>query len=145
MNLKSKFKTNTKLANEGVLFRMSDCPNEDKTIPEFVIKRMSAQNEEFIENSRKSNDALLAKYGLKSISQLSRQQLKEQNLDLFIDFILVSWNNFEPNGDGVKLPYSKQAARDIFSDSDWIDLFETLQSAAVDSKNFSSSLLDGIV
>ncbi len=123
MSLKSAYKTNLSSVNEGIEVKINSEKNKDGTVPTFTIARKSGQNKNYIKAVNKSTDNLLSKFGVTEMSKLSSEQDKELTLSWFIDTILLDWKNVEPDDDGVKVPYSKENAKKLFSDESWHDLY----------------------
>lgn len=144
MSLKSAYKTDLSLINEGIEVKMNSEKNKDGSVPIFILARKSGQNKNYIKAMNKSTDNLLSKYGVAEISKLSPEQDRDMTLSWFLDTILLGWENFEPNDDGVKLPYSKENAKNIFSDETWHDLYIFLSSESSKQANFSAELMESI-
>ena len=143
MTLKRKFKTDSKSANEGIKIKYNDSPNSDGSIPVFTLARMSSQNKKYVTKLRNANETIQAKYGVTEMSKLSEDQDKEMSLELFVETVLLGWENFEIE-DGVKLEYSTENAKKVFGDPDWIDLYTDLKENALKQANFSKSLVESI-
>ena len=143
MSLARKFKSSSKSANEGINITLEDCINTDGTIPTFKVRRNSMQNKLYAKAIMELNDKALAKYGVTSIDQLTPEQNEAEDLGVFIDAVLVGWENVELE-DGIKFPYSKENAITLFSDPDWYDLMIKIKVGASSVKGFSADLVSKI-
>lgn len=157
-SLRKGFKTDLEAANNGIIVELAGNPNEDAvvetgdfgeetvkvpaTIPRFRLAKYSVQNKEFTKVVRKIHDNALKKFGVISIDKLSPEQSREMNIDIFIESVLKGWENFQPDSDGVNLEFSKDNARKIFYDEQWLELFNYLEKESVSKKNFSKELAE---
>lgn len=145
MSFKSKFKTSTKHANEGVIISYKGDANSDGSVPEFKVARLSSQNVQYLKKLRNFNEEILKKYGVTDPTKISVEQDKEFTLDLFIETVLIGWKNIQPEDDGVDMLFSKENAKKLLSDPDWTDLYIDLREQAGKQENFSALLLEQVI
>lgn len=143
-SLRDAFKTDIKSASEGIEIKLNQFKNEDETVPTFKIAIKSAQNKKWLERARKVNSTLIAKYGVTNPEDLTAEQDREADVQLFVETILLGWENFEPDEDNVKLPYNKENAMKIFNDMQWHFLYQRLNTESSKQENFSFKMLDKI-
>lgn len=144
MGLISKFKSSSKLANEGVEieFRGNDEVNKDGTFAVFKVARQSGQNKKWMKNVQEYHEKLFEKYGVRDEKKVSIEEKDKRTMELFCSTVLIGWENFEPNDDGVKVKFSVEKAIEIFSNPDNYDFFEMLSTQANKKDNFNKSLED---
>ena len=134
MSLKSKFKTNSNSVTQGVWVEYKDSPNEDGSVPKFKVARQSGQNKNYSKALRTHSKKAKAKGKLENMSDEESNLLL---LNVFVDSILLGWENFQPNDDGVSLEFSALNATAIFGDPDWYDFYQEIQNAAEDISTFN--------
>lgn len=139
MSLKQKFKTSSDAARDGVWVEYTAHANADGTIPAFKLARMSRQNKKYQLALR---SVLEAQGGDLETSVRDEEALEKALFRAFIDTILLDWRNFQPEDDGLDLPYSKAAAEEIFLNPDWIDLFGDLTDKAARNATFREKALE---
>lgn len=138
-----KFKTSPKLVNEGIKIAVKEWGNTDGTIPVFTVRRASMQNKAYAKAIRELNDKVLLKYGVASTDDLTDAQNEEIDLDVFIDAVLVGWENLEIE-DGVKYEYSRENAVALFSNEELFDVTSRIKVGASLSKGFNPDLVSKI-
>lgn len=126
MSLAKKFKTDTTAANEGVWFDYADTPNEDGTVPGFKLARKSAQNKAYSRAMREFTKEHTTEEGVADFSTLSEDEAERVELDVFSSALLLDWRNFQPNDDGKEVKFTREAAKEIFGNPDWQDLYKDL-------------------
>ena len=126
MSLRKKFKTDTKAANEGVWFDYVDAPNDDGTIPGFRLARKTSQNKAYGRAMREFTKEYTTDEGIVDLSSLPEAEAEAIEVGIFTDALLLDWRNFQPEEDGDTVEFSKDAARRIFSNPDWSDLYKDL-------------------
>lgn len=139
MSLKQKFKTSSDAARDGVWVDYTAHKNADGSVPGFKLARMSRQNKKYQLALR----AVLESQGGDVETSINDEDALEKALfRAFIDTILLDWRNFQPEDDGVAVPYTKAQAEAIFSNSDWIDLFGDLTDKAARNAAFREKALE---
>lgn len=144
MSLKSKFKLNSELMDNGVWFVLShaDSLNKDGTAPSFKLRYADfAYNIKYAAAIRSGfNKASKVDFEKENLDLADFENLNEAKVvqrKAFVNFILCDWKNFEPNDDGVKIDYSEENARLIFADGqDWDFLREELLTKCSEKNSF---------
>lgn len=126
MSLKKKFKTDTTAANEGVWFDFEDAPNADGTVPGFKLARKTGQNKAYSKAMREFTKEHTTEEGVADFSSLSEAEAEAVELDVFVNALLVEWRNFQPEDDGKAVNFTVEAAKKVFGDPDWTDLYKDL-------------------
>lgn len=139
----AKFKSSSKLANEGINIAVKEWINTDGTIPTFTVRRASMQNKSYAKAIRELNDKVLLKYGVTNTDELTDEQNEEIDIEVFIDAVLIGWENVELE-DGLKYPYSKENALALFSNEDYFDVISKIKVGASLSKGFNPALVSKI-
>lgn len=142
MSLKTKFKTDSNAARDGVWFDFSAHPNADGTIPGFRLARSSKHNKKYIAAVRKHTEKYQTEEGVVSLEDITEEQSDRMLLEVFIDTILLEWRNFQPDDDGKDLPFSRDNAMFIFASDDWADLYADLTDKAKKAANFRQKSLE---
>lgn len=150
--LLDKHLTDKNAEKSGVWVRYTEEVNDDGTYPEFKIKRVTLDNVSYQSQvnklSRRLND-------LAKDPDAQSVDLEKVNRDLgvvFVDNILVDWRNVkhgatvDENGEQVRdidgnviceeLSYSKEQAKQMFSDSNFADVLAWLMKEASEMSNF---------
>ena len=130
MALKDKYKTNSKLANEGVWVDFTDQPNEDGTVPGFKLGRKTNQNKAYARAMREFTKEHTTEDGVFDLSTLPEEEAEAIELNIFAAALCLDWRNFQPEDDGKVLDYSLDNVKLIFGDSDWVDFYRVLASKA---------------
>lgn len=136
MSLRSQYHSNADLANSGVWINFPNQANEDGSIPGFKIGRKSDQNKAFQIAIRNLAEKYGDDQGLVNFKTMTQEEIDDYDMSSFIEGILFSWRNFEPNDDGKKKKYSKKAAEEIFTDPDWRDLYIFLNAQSISNAEF---------
>lgn len=135
MSLKKKYKTNAAAANSGVWFDYEDAPNDDGTVPGFLMARNGSQNRQHAKLLRESMKKHVDDNGVYRADDVTLEEAEEAEVTMFTGSLLLGWRNFHPNDDGA-VDYSEEAARKIFADPDWHDLRQDLTNKATKAANF---------
>lgn len=140
MTLKSKFKTDVVAARDGVWF---DYPmNSDGTTPRFKLARASKHNKKYVTAIRKVANALNMADGTVDLHSVDDTAAEKLLLDVFVDTVLLGWENFQPEDDGVVLPYSRDNALSVFGSDEWIDLFDDLDAKSKKATGYQTKVLE---
>jgi len=127
MSLKNKYKTNTKVANEGIWFKM--IANTDGSVPAFKLAFLGKQNKTYKAALRRHLDQL-GGLGTIDFESLGEEEADALLLEVFVDSVLLDWSNFQPDDNGVALSFSKENAKIIFGDEEWVALYDELNLKA---------------
>ncbi len=140
MSLKSRFKTDPTVANDGVWVDFAAHPNKDGSIPGFLLARASKQNKKYTAAVRElTRDAVIGPDGMPDTSAIDDNALA----DIFARTVVMGWRNFQPNDDGVNLEFSVDTAKAIFLDPAWTDLYDDLVEKAKSAANYREKNLEG--
>jgi hypothetical protein len=150
--LLGKFLTDKQAENQGVWVAYEDAVNDDGTYPEFCIKRISTNNTSYqakVNPLLRQLDALSRK---ENANYNEYKKVNEKLAYLYIDEILVDWRNVkheavidqegnvvvDENGVAIceEIPFSKEKAREILGDPDFIEVLNWLMKQSTDVSNF---------
>lgn len=147
MSLRSKLRVDNEKANKGVKFTLDQFPNEDGTVPYFILASMSKHNIAYQQALRELGKDLLDNGKLKADNTLdfkkaSIEEVSNLHDTAFVTNIVLGWGNLEPETAGVKVKYSKDKAVDILLNPDWSDLLELIQDYATSMDNYRIAELE---
>lgn len=153
----SSIRADKNLENSGVWVSYTDKPNDDGTVPEFKIKRVSITNTAYqakinpilkrIENlnASKNDDNIISEV----------VSLNIELIRVYLDEMLVDWRNvkddvYDPktgervyDNDGrlmfEEIPYSKEMARELLANADAINDAKWLMEQSGNISNFLTS------
>lgn len=121
MSLKAKYKTNSKLVNEGVWFDVDK--NADGSLCRVKLRRPGRGN--------KLWGIAFRKYTAdKDMENITPEEDELLTAQIFAEANVADWENFQPEDDGVNVPFSVEKAAEILSDPDWISLLADWQNKA---------------
>lgn len=126
-SLKAKFKTSSRLVQEGVWFDVAE--NSDKTICRVRLRRSGRSNRDWVTAFRDRTSAV-------DMEVISSDEDEQITADVFVTACVVDWENMQPEDDGNPIPFSKEAAMELLSNPDWIDLLKELQTKAMGVAGF---------
>lgn len=129
MTLASMYRTDTHAVTDGV---WHDYPaNTDGTVPGFKLARTSRQNKRWAKALRAHAKRFTDDEGRPITPTDETEDDAHKALQqVFFDAVLLEWRNFQPNDDGVAVPYSRQAAAAILGSDEWFDLYSDLNDRA---------------
>lgn len=134
MSLRKSMKVDVDLASDGAWIDLHEHPNDDGTIPGFLMARTSVElNPRFSEAVQK-----LADRKKSASKQLSLAEQTALDGELMVSSLLLDWRNFEAEEDGVKLEYSAENAARIFKDPAWSDVRVFLAAESANKSNYSA-------
>lgn len=140
MSLKDKYKTDANAASEGVW--VDFVANSDGTIPGFKLARMSKHNKKYTAAARKFTERYTGEDGLVDFDSLPEEVAEKALLEVFITTVLLDWRNIQPDDNGVSLPFSVDAARELLGSEDWRDLYDDLNAKARKASIFRQKSMD---
>lgn len=124
-----KFKQDGSKANEGVWF---DYPaNADKTIPRVKLAREGRSNKKWLATFRDVTKDL-------DTDNLNAEEDFATGVEVFSKAVVLTWENIQPNDDGVNLEDTVEARIALLSDPDWTDFYTDLKDKANDRANFKA-------
>lgn len=132
MSLKSQFKTNSSLINDGVWFDV--CINDDAkpgnlgnmghgdvgtagtpaTKCRVKLRRTGQGNALWSLAWRKRADI--------STDELTADQDREFMAEVYADAVVADWEHMQPYKDGEDVPFSREAVVKLLSNPDWLEL-----------------------
>lgn len=121
MSLKSQFKTNSSLVNDGVWFDV--CENTDKTKCRVKLRRPGRGNTLWSLAFRKHSADT-------DMDTLTPEQDEVITAKIFAEANVADWEHFQPEDDGKDLKFSIAAATKILVDPDWVSLLTNWQQKA---------------
>lgn len=138
MSLKTLFKTDPKIANEGVWVEYP--ANSDGSIPAFLLSRMSKVNKRYTKELRKATTPVQREIELGTLDEDRSERIM---LDVFCRTIILDCRNLQPEDDGKVLAYTADAISKLLSDPEWSDLYADLQDKANKAALFRISSREG--
>lgn len=139
MSLKDKYKTDGDAVREGVWFDFDT--NSDGTVPGFKLAFAGKQNKKYTAAMRKWTAKYEDDNGIPDFSTLQEADADKFILEVFADTVLIDWRNFQPEDDGVNVPYSRDAVVKIFGSDDWAAFYAILNAKAKKVANFRQKAL----
>lgn len=133
----NKFRTDPSLAKEGVWVEVAR--NTDDTPVRFKLARMSRHNPKYLKKLRDVGEVHAPDGDWNLIPEAKGDEL---SLEVFIDVVLLEWENVQLNDDGVALPYSKENAYSLFGNPEFVDLYEELKVRAQTAATFRHKKLE---
>jgi hypothetical protein len=119
MSLKSRFKTDAAAVRDGVWFDV--CENADKTKCRVRLRRSGRGNPlwsvAFREHT-KDHD----------MDSVSPEEDEVITGNIFAESCVADWEYFQPEDDGVDLPFSVESATAILVDPNWVELLKDWQN-----------------
>lgn len=112
MSLKSQFKTNTSLVNDGVWFDV--CTNNDGSKCRVKLRRTGQANALW--------SAAWRKHAADDLGELTPDQDRAFMAEVYADAVVAGWENMQPEDDGVNVPFSRDAVVALLADPDWLEL-----------------------
>lgn len=133
-SLYKTYKTDAEKEIKGVEITFE--PNEDGTVPTFIISRIAESNKEYT----KALDAATKPYRRQmQLGTLPKAKDKAIFLDVFVSTIVLGWSNVQGE-DGQNIPFNKANAIKLFTDLP--DLLTELQVQASDAALFRVTALE---
>lgn len=118
MSLKSKFKTNSSLVNDGVWFDV--CTNSDKTKCRVKLRRPGRGNSLWSKAYRKHTAD-------RDMDLVTPEEDEIITATIFAEANVADWEHLQPEDDGKDLPFSVEAATKLLVDPDWVELLKSWQ------------------
>ena len=130
MSILDQFETNEKKEIEGV--EISFPPNDDGSIPVFIIAATSRTNQKY---SAALEKAVRPYKG--NIKELGNARAEVLYRAVFVETVLKGWKNVQDR-DGKEIPYSKEEALKLFQRAP--RLYDRLNAEAADIENFKDAV-----
>lgn len=132
MSIKSQFKSDAAKVTNGVWISYE--ANTDGSIPRFLLARISISNPKYVkavqDKAQKNGDKTL------TIAEEEAQAVED-----LADAVVLGWEHFQPNDDGVELTYSRENVIAVLGDPDWNDFKVDLRMKALDISNYRTEAL----
>lgn len=135
--LRKFFKTNSVKETEGVKFEFHEAPNDDGTIPFFILSRMGKSNKAY----SKALEAASRPYRRQlELSTLKNEIADEMFKGVFVNTVLKGWGNIQDEK-GQDIPFTRENALALLNEEGMGDLYDRLQQEAGLSSNFRDAAL----
>lgn len=141
MSLTKQFATNKEAEIEGVEVTFS--PNEDGTVPTFVVSRASRSNPRYLKALERLTKPHRRAIELKTLSREMSEDIFRQ---VFVDGNMMAWENVPLSDvtgeekDTGYAPFSRANAIALLTRLP--DLYDELQAAASDASRFRNEILE---
>lgn len=139
MSVKSKFKVNTSLVNDGKWFVVDTNDDAKPAVPgrgeagaakpavpatvcRIKLRRTGQGNALWSLAFRKHTDG--------NLDELTADQDREFMAEVFADAVVADWENMQPYEDGVNVPFSREAVVKLLADPDWLEFRNWCRSQA---------------
>ena len=121
MSLKKKFKTSSRLVEEGAWFDVTQ--NTDKTLCRVRLRRSGRGNRAWVASFRDNTADV-------DMDNLSVEEDEAITAKVFVEACVVDWEHLQLDDDGHETPFTPERALEILSDPDWIELLKDWQGKA---------------
>src|ERR1044072_1979697 len=136
MSLYGRFKTNENRETQGIEVELHEAPNDDGSIPTFIVSRMGGSNKAYTRTLEKMTKPLRRQ---SDMGLLGEEVLRPIVRKAFCEAVLKGWRNvFDENGKPV--PYSLEAATKLMEDLP--ALYDILSSEASTLSNFRDKAIE---
>lgn len=121
MSLKGKFKSDSKLREDGVWFDVTT--NRDKSNCRVKLRRSGRGNRHWVTAYRDRTANV-------DMDNLTVEEDERITADVFASSCVVGWEHMQPEDDGENVEFTPEAALALLSDPDWVDLLKDWQAKA---------------
>lgn len=121
MSLKNKFKTSAAAVRDGVWFDV--CENKDKTKCRVKLRRSGRGNPHW-------SAAFRAHTKDRDMDAVTPEEDEIITANIFAEANIVEWEHFQPEDDGIEVPFSVEEAKRYLTDPDWVELLKDWQTKA---------------
>ena len=138
MSLSSQFETNKEAETEGV--RIGFAPNEDESVPTFIISRANRTNKKY---TKALNKALKPYQQMIAADAMPEEMAQRLYMEVFIGNILLDWENIplrDVTGNASDKGYAdfnEENAKKLFKRLP--DLYDELDSQSKKLSNFRNN------
>ncbi len=136
--LRKNLRIDSEKAVKGIRFELSEYPNEDGTIPTFILASTTRHNvgyQKALREAVKEHNLIEADGSVKNNS-LTDEELEKIIEKITVENTVIGWENFEPEESGVKIPFSLDKAVEILLNPDWVDLLAKLNEVIRNTDNY---------
>lgn len=130
MSLKSRFKANTTLSNDGVWVPLG--ANTDKSECRIKLRRTGITNKLWSLAFRNRGEGL-------DLDNLPPEEDTLFMARVFHDAVVVDWENMQPEDDGSNWPHTEENVVKLLSDPDWHDFRMFIKGKADDLTTFQDA------
>lgn len=131
-------KTNTAKENNGIPVTLDDQPNEDGTVPTFILSRMGKGNKAYSKALETATRPFRRQMELGTMKNDVAEKLFRQ---VFADSIVKGWENVQDE-QGVVIPFSSANVLSLIEKEGMDDLYQLLQQEASLAANFRDNALE---
>lgn len=118
MSLKAKFKTNATAVRDGVWFDVTQ--NKDKTKCRVKLRRTGRGNPLWSVAFREHTKD-------RDMEALTPEEDEVMTAEIFAESCVADWAGLQLEDDGVETPFSVEAAKEILTNPDWVELLKDWQ------------------
>lgn len=139
MSLRKQYQTNIAAEIDGFELKLEEAPNDDGTIPTFILSRMGSSNRAY---ARALEVATRPYRRQIELNTMPNEKADELFKDVFITNVLKGWKNIllsdvtGKDSDKGFAEFNKQNALSMFNQPGMRDLYERLQEEAKTASNF---------
>jgi hypothetical protein len=119
MSLKGKFKTSTAAVRDGVWFDVTH--NSDGSLCRVKLRRAGRGNPMWSIAFREHTKD-------RDMDAVTPEEDEIITANIFAEANVVDWEHFQPEDDGVELPFNVDNVKTILLDPDWIELLKDWQN-----------------
>lgn len=132
--LRKAFHTDKSKEEDGFELELIEAPNDDKSIPTFILARMTRTNTEY---TKAMEEAYRPHRRRQQLGMMTMKEHEQITLDIFCQTILRGWKNVQDDK-GQDIKFSFQAAKDLLSELP--DLYDRLLNEANEVANFKTGV-----
>jgi hypothetical protein len=127
MAIANSLRVNTAAVETGEWFKLE--ANSDGSVPAFLLARTGKSNKRYVKRMRLLTRDFGNADGVIDDS-VDEEAFEAAHAAAFAETILLGWENFQPDDNGVLLTYSREAATALLQNPEWEPLFALLQTKA---------------
>lgn len=134
--LNKAYRTNTAKEIQGFTLALDEAPNDDGTIPTFILARTGGANVAY----SKALEVETRPYRRQiELGTLKPEIAEEALLKVFCKTIVKGWSNVQDE-DGNVIAFSEQAAIELLGKEDMKDLYSRLRDEANTAANYRDAM-----
>jgi hypothetical protein len=133
MSLKSRFKSNASAVRDGVWFDVIE--NKDGSKCRVKLRRSGRGNPLWSVAFREHTKD-------RDMDAVTPEEDEVITANIFAEANVADWEHFQPEDDGVELPFSVDNAKLVLADPDWVELLKDWQAKAGSLAPFQSKAGD---
>ncbi len=109
MSIFKQFATDSNKETEGVKIEYG--ANKDGSIPSVTIRRMGKSNKRYAKALEVATRPHKRAIELETLAEGVAEKIFKS---VFVETVVVGWENIQPNDDGTNMPFTKANALDVF-------------------------------